>query len=765
MPCRKGIPVERLARLCVRRRFIVAGGWVIALLLLAGLTVRLGSGFTDSTQIPNSESATAYSLLDGAGKGGLVSSTSTVTGNIAWQTRGASITSPAVEQAATAMLGRVAHLPGVEAVVSPYTTAGAAQVSRSANTAYATVTLAKGANASLVERTAEQLRSASIDVQAGGTAFTPQPGASHGTEVIGILAALVILLLVFRSIWAAALPVITGVTGVGLGTLVVILGSHAISLSSTSLTMGSLVGLGVGIDYALFIVNRHRKALLAGAPGPDAIAQALATSGRAVIFAGVTVIAALLGLYVMGLSALTGMAEAAAVTVLFTVASAITLLPALLALLGTRVLSRRQRRALTESRMTGSRVGATGSAAGAHARAGRGGRDGWGLAARWARLVQGAPRRAIAITVLAVIALATPALSLRVGSADASSDPAGSSTRAYYDMMAAGFGPGFDAPLLLVAQAPDTAAQHALTGLAGELRTAGDVAAVTAPATVGRGLEVITVVPRTSAQATATSDLVTTLRHHVIPAAEAGTGLHVYVGGPTASSIDLSSALMSRLPLYLGLIALLGFILLTLAFRSVLIPLTGAVTSLASIVAGLGAITAIFQFGWGSALLGVGSAAPVSYIIPVCIVGVVFGLSTDYQVFLVSRIHEEWQRTGDNTRAVRRGVTETARVIVIAMAIMACVFGSFGFSGERIVASIGVGMASAVIVDALLVRLTLAPALMTLAGRWNWAYPRWAQRFTPRLSIEGPAGPGHGRTERPAWPGHEVTRPSAIIRP
>jgi RND superfamily putative drug exporter len=750
--------VERLARLCVRRRFIVAGGWVIALLLLAGLTVRLGSGFTDSTQVPNSESATAYSLLDGAGQGGLASSTSTVTGNIAWHASGPSITSPAVERAAATMLGKVAHLPGVEAVVSPYTAAGAAQVSRSANTAYATVTLAKGADVKPVEQAADALRGAGIDVQAGGTAFTPQPGASHGTEVIGILAALVILLLVFRSIWAAALPVITGVTGVGLGTLVVILGSHAISLSSTSLTMGSLVGLGVGIDYALFIVNRHRKALLAGAPGPEAIGQALATSGRAVIFAGVTVIAALLGMYVVGLSALTGMAEAAAVTVLFTVASAITLLPALLALLGTRVLSRRQRRALTESRMTGSRAAATGPAAGAHARAGRGGQ---GLAARWARLVQGSPRRAIAITVLAIIALATPALSLRVGSADASSDPAGSSTRAYYDMMAAGFGPGFDAPLLLVAQAPDTAAQHALTGLAQELRTAGDVAAVTAPATVGRGLEVITVVPRTSAQATATSDLVTTLRHHVIPAAEAGTSLHVYVGGPTASSIDLSSALMSKLPLYLGLIALLGFFLLTLAFRSVLIPLTGAVTSLASIVAGLGAITAIFQFGWGSALFGVGSAAPVSYIIPVCIVGVVFGLSTDYQVFLLSRIHEEWQRTGDNTRAIRQGVTETARVIVIAMAIMACVFGSFGFSGERIVASIGVGMASAVIIDALLVRLTLVPALMTLAGRWNWAYPRWAQRLTPRLSVEGTAG----RIEGPAWPGHEVTRPSAIIRP
>ena len=723
--------MERLARLCARRRFTVLGGWVIALLLLTGLAVKLGSGFTDSTQTPASESATAYSLLDKAGHGGLVSSGATVTGNIAWHVAGASITSPGVERDVAAMLGRVAHLPGVEAVVSPYSPAGAAQVSSSGNTAYATVTLAKGADVKPVEAAAGQLGSAAIDVQAGGAAFTPAVGASEGTEAVGILAALLILLLAFRSVWAAALPVITGITGVGAGTFAVLLGSHVVSLSSTSLTMGTLIGLGVGIDYALFIVNRYRKALLGGASVPDAIAAALTTSGRAVAFAGVTVIAALLGMVVVNLSLLTGMAEAAAVTVLFTVASATTLLPALLAILGTRVLSRRRRRrALASSRSARHR-----------------------LAARWAGLVQRAPRRAVALSLLTVVALAVPVLSMRVGSADSSSDPAGSSTRAYYDVMSGGFGQGFDAPLLLVAQAPDAASRQALAKLAARLPSAGDVASVTAPASAGNGLEVITVVPKTSAQAVATSDLVTQLRHHVIPAAEAGTRLHVYVGGTTASTIDMSGALMSKLPLYLVLIGLLGFALLALAFRSIVIPLTGALTSLGSILAGLGAITAIFQFGWGASLFGVGSAAPVSFIIPVCIVGVVFGLSTDYQVFLLSRIREEWQRTGDNAGAIRRGVIETARVIGMAMAIMVCVFGSFGFSGQRIVASIGVGMAVSVIVDALLVRLTLVPALMQLAGRWNWAYPRWAERLTPRLSIEAPAAPHR-----------EDPRPSAIIR-
>jgi len=460
------------------------------------------------------------------------------------------------------MLGKVAHLPGVESVVSPYSAAGAAQVSPPGNTAYATVTLAKGADVKPVEQAAEQLRSAALNVQVGGTAFAPSVGASEGTEAVGILAALLILLLVFRSVWAAALPVITGVTGVGLGTLAVVLGSHVVSLSSTSLTMGSLIGLGVGIDYALFIVNRYHKGLLAGESAPDAIVRALTTSGRAVVFAGVTVIAALLGMFVVNLSVLTGMAEAAAVTVLFTVASATTFLPALLAILGARVLSRRQRRALAGGQASARYQAQGGLIAGAQARAGH------GLAARWAGLVERAPRRAVALSLLAIVAAAIPVLSMRVGSADASSDPAGSSTRAYYNVMADGFGQGFDAPLLLVARAPDAASQHALAKLATELPSVRDVASVSAPTAVGKGLEVITVVPQTSAQAVQTSDLVTSVRQDVIPVAEAGTHLRVYVGGTTASTIDMSDALMSKLPLYLGLVGLLGFVLLALAFRS-----------------------------------------------------------------------------------------------------------------------------------------------------------------------------------------------------
>ncbi|MEU8663211.1 MMPL family transporter, partial [Actinoplanes philippinensis] len=561
--------------------------------------------------------------------------------------------------------------------------------------------------------------SPALDVELGGPAFTEQPGASHGTEAAGILAALVLLLLMFRSGWAAVLPIVTGVAGVGVSLLVVTLASHRIDLAATSLTMGALIGLGVGIDYALFIVNRHRRQLLAAWKVRDSIAEALNTSGRAVVFAGATVIAALLGMYVVDLGVLTGMAQAAAVTVLFTVLAAVTLLPALLALLGHRVLSRRQRAAL---------------AAGDHPITSHRSRP--GLAYRWAALVERAPLRLAAAALLVVAVLAAPVTAMRVGDADASSEPAGSTARAYHDMMTPAFGAGVDATLLLVAEIPDAAARAAFTRLAGELPSLPGVASA-APA----GPSALTVVPQSGASDERTADLVKRLREEIVPAAAAGTALRVYVGGATATAVDMSDALLGKLPLYLGLIALLGFLLLAVAFRSVLVPLAGALTNLATIGAGLGAITAIFQFGWGSELLGVGSGAPIMYLVPVLIVGVMFGLSMDYQVFLVSRMQEEWARTGDNRRAVRAGVADTAQVIAAAATIMLCVFASFGFSGERIVAAIGIGLGIAVVVDAFVVRLTLIPALMHLIGRANWWYPRWAGRITPHLSVEGAAPP------------------------
>jgi RND superfamily putative drug exporter len=710
--------MSALAHWCTRRRKAVLGIWIAGLLALAGLVGVKGTAFVDVVDPPDSESSTAYQIL---GEGG--SGESTTSGTIVWKSTGTAIDAASVRATVTAMLTRIKGMDGVQQIVSPYDAAGAQQVNRAGNSAFARVVLAADADATAVADAARGYDRPGLDVEAGGTAFSEQPQASHGTEAVGVLAALIILLLIFRSMWAAVLPILTGLVGVGTSLLVVVLGAHVVDLSATSLTMGALIGLGVGIDYALFIVNRHRKALQAGASIREGIVTALNTSGRAVVFAGITVIVALLGMYVVNLDILTGMAQAAAVAVLFTVLAAITLLPALLAMIGTKVLSRKQRSPLAADRIP----------AGSHRRR---------LAGRWAALIDRFPVPAALAALVVIGTLSAPVLSLRVGDADASSDPAGTAARAYYDMMAPAFGAGHDATLLLVARTPDTAAAGAFTRLVTDLPAVDNVAAVSAqPATDGATVMVATVTPGTSAQTEQTADLVQQLRNKVIPAAENGNNLQVYVGGATATSIDLSAALLGRLPLYLGLVALLGFLLLAVAFRSLLVPLVGAITNLATLLVGLGAITAIFQFGWGTELLGVGEAAPIMYFVPVIIVGVMFGLSMDYQVFLVSRMHEEYTHTRDNRHAIRTGVTETAQVIGAAAGIMLFVFASFGFTPQRIVSAIGIGLGVAVLIDAFVVRLTLIPALMRLVGDRNWWYPRWADKLTPNVSVEGPTQP------------------------
>jgi RND superfamily putative drug exporter len=703
-----------------RHRRVVLATWVLGLLGLVAAVVSAGTAFTGSTQLPDSESSTAYALLDELGASG-----STASGRIVWHVDGAAIDAPDVQADVAAMLDEVAAQPGVEQVVSPYAGGGAAQLDATTGTAFAVVTATGDVDIDAVRAITDAYDSATLEVAAGGQAFSALPSASHGTEVVGVLAALVLLVLAFRSAWAALLPIVTGVTGVGVSLVVVMLASHAVDLDATSLTMGALIGLGVGIDYALFIVNRYRQALMSGRAVPAAIRVALSTSGRAVVFAGLTVVVALLAMVVVDLEVLTGMGRAAAVTVLFTVLAATTLLPALLGVLGPKVLSRRQRARL-----------AVGDLAPAHAHAAT-------LGARWALRLQRRPRRMAAAALLLLVVLAAPVAGMRVGNADASSDPAGSPTREYHDLMAPAFGEGVDATLVLAARVPDEASAAAFATLVADLADVDGVAAVAAaPLQPGQTVAVAAVTPTTSAQTEQTQDLVAALREDVVPTAVQGTDLEVFVGGETATNIDISQALMSRLPLYLGLVAVLGFVLLAVAFRSVLVPLVGALSNIATLAVGLGVITAVFQLGWGSELLGVGSGAPVMYIVPVIVVGVMFGLSMDYQVFLVSRMHEEWTRTRDNVRAVRVGVAETSKVIATAATIMLSVFASFSFGGERIVSAIGIGLGLAVLVDAFVVRLTLVPALMRLLGGRNWAYPRWAERITPHVSVEGAVADG-----------------------
>ena len=713
------------------------------LVALGGVVGAAGSAFSDSTSLPASDSATAYGLLARAGSDAAKVST----GTIVWDTRSGSALSPAASSRIAPMLASVAKVDGVKAVISPFTAAGAKQVSADARTAYATVVFTSDSHEAAAAKLAKAAASSQLNVQVGGAAFTKiSPGGA--SEIIGILAALVILILVFRSIWAAVLPIITGVAGVGLSSLAVILLSHIITLPSVAPELGALIGLGVGIDYALFIVNRHRKALQQGADLSSAIATAMNTSGRAVLFAGGTVIVALLGLVILNVGFLTGLGIAAAVTVLLTVMAAVTLLPALLATMGRRVL-RKSERAATRSLAL---AGAGPAADAAPARP--------GVWARWARLVERRPVTDGALAVAVLAGLAAPALAIRLGAADDSSAPAGTSARSFYDTMADAFGKGFDAPLLLVAQTPNSQARAAWATLTRQLPEVKGVASAGAPAAVSGGsLFMIQVIPTTASQDQATSDLVRTLRSGILPRAEAGTDLRVYVGGTTATNIDFASALTSKLPMFLAIIAVFGFLLLTLAFRSLLVPAIGAIGNLLTIAVALGSTVALFQWGWGQPLFGIGGPAPLEYIVAILIVGVVFGLSMDYHVFLVSRMHERWTQTGDNRRAVTSGAADTGGVIVTAAAIMACVFAAFGLAGVRTIAEFGVGLAVAVLADAFLLRMTVIPALMHVIGRRNWAIPDWLDRALPHVSVENPDMDSH------AHAAHEHRAPVAVHAP
>jgi putative drug exporter of the RND superfamily len=711
-----------LARWCIHHKNLVLLSWVTVLVALGGVAGVAGSAFSDSSRLPASDSSTAYNLLARGGSDAI----NVTTGTIVWDTRSGSALSPAASSRIAPMLASVAKVEGVKGVISPFTAVGARQVSADSRTAYATVVFSSDSHEAAVRKLAEAAATSQLDVQVGGTAFTTiSPGGV--TEIVGVLAALMILLLVLRSAWAAVLPIITGVAGVGVSSLAVILLSHAVTLPSVAPELGALIGLGVGIDYALFIVNRHRKALRQGASLPGAIATAMTISGRAVLFAGGTVIVALLGLLILNVGFLTGLGIAAAVTVFLTVMAAVTLLPALLATMGRRVLRRSER-----------------AGAGPLALAGAGpapdavpGRP--GLWARWARLVERRPVVAGVLAVGVLAGLAAPALAIRLGAADASSAPAGTSARSFYDTMADAFGKGFDAQLLLVAQTPDSQARTAWTTLTRQLPEMKGVASVGTPTAVsGNSLSTIQIVPATAAQDQATSDLVRTLRSGIVARAEAGTDLRVYVGGTTATNIDMASALTSKLPLFLAIIAALGFLLLTLAFRSLLVPAIGAIGNLLTIAVALGSTVALFQWGWGQPLFGIGGPGPLEYTVAILIVGVVFGLSMDYHVFLVSRMHERWIQTGDNRRAVTSGAADTGAVIVTAAAIMACVFASFGLAGVRTISEFGVGLAVAVLADAFLLRMTVIPALMHLTGPRNWAIPSRLDRALPHVSVENP---------------------------
>ncbi|MGW2347001.1 MMPL family transporter [Streptomyces sp. NPDC001661] len=713
-----------LARWCVNHRLVVVLLWLTALVGTSAAAVVAGSAYSNDYEAPGTESGRATQLLD-ENFSGLGGDSDTVV----WHIEGSTVRAADVEKTMSNTLGEIADLPGIAAVGSPYEAGSTGQVSADGHTAYATVTfekqaddIPKGQAQALVDtaRAAEDDGPDGLQVELGGSAVALTESASaHTSEIIGVVVAAVVLFVAFGSLAAAALPIATALVSVGTAYAGIVLLGHAMTVADFAPMLGMLVGLGVGIDYALFIVTRHRRGLKRGLPVAEAAERAVATTGRAVVFAGATVCIALLGMLMLGLSFLNGVAIAASVTVLLTVAASVTLLPGLLSYIGMRALSRRERRRLAEHGPEP--VLPT------------------GLAARWAAFVERRPKLlgALAIAVIAVLSL--PTFFLHLGTSDQGNNPASSTTRQAYDLLADGFGPGVNGPLTLVTQVDGARDKAALAELTGELRATDGVASVSRVTyNADDSAAHLTVVPKSSPQSERTSELVDRLRADVVPAAEQGSTLDVQVGGVTASYDDFAEVIVGKLPLFVGVVVGLGCVLLLLAFRSIGIPLKAAAMNVAAVAAAFGVVVAIFQWGWGSELLGLGASGPIEPFLPVIMVSVLFGLSMDYQVFLVSRMYEEWLETGDNRRAVRVGLAETSRVINSAAVIMISVFLAFVLSGDRVIAMFGIALAVAVAVDAFVLRTLLVPALMHMLGGANWWLPKWLDRRLPRLSIEPP---------------------------
>ena len=710
-----------LARWCVQRRLLSVLLWLLAFAGVAAGAAVAGTTYSNDYQVPGTESGRATELLhEGFPQLGGDSDT------VVWHTTSGSVRAADVEQTMSRTLDRIENLPAVASVTSPYDGPGTGRVSEDGRTAYASVTfddqaedIAKGEAQAVVD-TGKSAETDGLQVELGGSAVAlTESSGGHVAEIVGVLVAAVVLFLAFGSLAASLLPIATALVGVGTAYAGIVLLGHAMTVADFAPMLGMLIGLGVGIDYALFIVTRHRRGLKRGLSVTEAATNAVATTGRAVVFAGATVCIALLGMLILRLSFLNGVAIAASITVILTVAASVTLLPALLSFIGMRALSRRERRRLAEH--------------------GPQPEVPTGFAARWSAFVERHPKvlGAVALVVMGVLAL--PTFSLHLGTSDQGNGPKTATTRQAYDLLADGFGPGVNGPLTLVTKVDGADDKLALDNLDGTLRATDGVASVT-PVTFDSGghTAYLTVVPESSPQSQHTSDLVDRLRGEVLPRAESGTSLDVQVGGMTAGYDDFADVIVSKLPVFVGVVIGLGCLLLLLAFRSIGIPLKAAAMNVAAVASAFGVVVAIFQWGWGSELLGLGSAGPIEPFLPVIMVSVLFGLSMDYQVFLVSRMYEEWLETGDNRRAVRVGLAETSRVINSAAVIMISVFLAFVLSGDRVIAMFGIALAAAVALDAFVLRTLLVPALMHLLGGANWWLPRWLDKRMPRISIEPP---------------------------
>jgi putative drug exporter of the RND superfamily len=708
--------VLTLARWSADHRRLVVALWVGILVAALGAARAVGSHYGNSFTLPGTGAQRASNLL----AQGFPAQAGDVD-EIVFHTPGGTVTAPSVRSRVERVLAEVARLPHVASVVSPYATPGQA-ISRDGTIAFATVNFDEKANAlptpaiRRVISTAQSASTPALQIELQGQAIEQAIGFSIGyTFLIGIGAAIAVLLLSFGSLLAMGLPVGTALLGLGTGFGLIGLFSRVVSMPDFATQLALMIGLGVGVDYALFIVTRYREGYRRnGGDVRGAVGEALNTAGRAVIFAGVTVVIALLGMIALGVSLLNGVAISAALAVLFVLAASLTLLPALLVFFGHRIgrpsLVARRRGVPPPDRST--------------------------FWTRWIAAIQRRPGAAFLISAAVMVLLTVPVFRVHLGNTDAGNDPRNQTTRKAYDLLAQGFGQGFSGPLLVAVQLRHAGDVAALQPLTAALRQTPGVAAVTPPRISPSGdVATVAAYPTTSPQSTQTEQLVRHLRRDVIPPLEQRTGIVAWIGGTTAAQIDFSSVLAGRLPYFIGVVVLLSSLLLLVVFRSLLIPVQAAVMNLLSIGASMGIVVAVFQLGWVGSLFGI-AGGPIMAFLPVMVFAIVFGLSMDYEVFLVSRIHEEWTHGADTKAAVREGLIRTGRVITAAAGVMVVVFASFIGGGQRVIEMFGLALASAVFLDALVIRVLLLPATLQLLGERTWWFPAWLDRRLPRFALE-----------------------------
>jgi RND superfamily putative drug exporter len=716
----------RIGRACFAHRWLVVVTWLLVV-IAAGAGMKIGGGQLDNTfTIPGSPSQTALDQVkkDFPAAGG-------TSAQLVFAARGGTtVTSPANAAAISQALSKAAAAPQVAAVIPP---AKSHLVAKDGTTAIATVQYRVGASG-LASGTLDALSSiasaadsSTLSAQPGGQAFSSLSSGSGSSEVTGLLIAFAVLAVALASLAAAGMPLLTALTGVAVSVLTLHGLAAALSVSNTAVTLAVMIGLAVGVDYALFILSRHRAQLAAGLTPAESAALAVGTAGTAVVFAGCTVIIALAALSVVGIPFLTVMGLAAAGTVLTAVLIATTLLPAIFGLAGSRLAPRPGSRA---ARLASRTAHAADKSAGSRPTHG----------ARWLAAVSRRPAAALAAAVAVLAVLAVPALGLTLALPDNGSAAGGTSQRIAFDTISSTFGPGYNGPLLVLATLnptadPASAGQQA-DEVAAKLKGFPGVAAVTPPQLdQAHTAALIDVVPASAPSAAATATLVTSIRDQA-PAISHATGTGVTVTGTTAIDVDVTARLSAALPAFAGIVVGLSLLLLMLVFRSLIIPVKAAIGFLLSVGASFGATVAVFQWGWLAGPLGV-TAGPVASYLPIVLMAVLFGLAMDYEVFLVSRIREDYTRSHDPRHAIIAGGGAAARVVVAAAVIMTCIFASFLLSGDTTIKSLAVALAIGVACDALLVRMTIVPAVLALTGKHAWHIPRWLNRILPDLDIEG----------------------------